>query len=113
MPNCEVAAIKSLKVKFINGLDDMITGADVGSLMSATHDEPDSVSKLNGPDLSILNVNWTGLEIAHLFLFAIFRLLCMQKTQTAIETKRNAVVDETLMIKVLAFDLGLAFLACK
>lgn len=113
MPNCEVAAIKSLKVKFINGLDDMITGADVGSLMSATHDEPDSVSKLNGPDLSILNVNWTGLEIAHLFLFAIFRLLCMQQTQTAIETKRNAVVDETLMIKVLAFDLGLAFLACK
>jgi hypothetical protein len=91
----------------------MITGADVGSLMSATHDEPDSVSKLNGPDFSILKVRWTGLEIAHLFLVAIFRLLCMQKTQMAIETTTSDDVAETQITRVLVFDLGLVFLACK
>ncbi|KAK1549212.1 hypothetical protein Q3G72_006281 [Acer saccharum] len=45
---------RSLKVKFINGLEHMITGAEFGSFKSATHDVPDWVSKENCPDFSIL-----------------------------------------------------------
>lgn len=97
-------------MKFINGLADMITGADVGSLMSATQDEPDSVSKEKGPDFSILKFGWTGLEIAHLFLFASFFLLYVKKKQNTREASRNPDEDDKPMTKALVFDLGLCLL---
>ncbi|PON87293.1 hypothetical protein TorRG33x02_169290 [Trema orientale] len=70
----------------------MTTGADEGSLRSAIHDEPDSVSNEKGPDFSILKGSWTGFEIAHLFFLATRRLLLYihTKKQTAIENRASA-----------------------
>lgn len=73
-----------------------MTGADVGSLISATHDVPDSVANENGPGLSILKLGvWTGFEIAHLFLRVNFFLLQQQKMQNPIETRRKAEEQDT------------------
>ena len=63
----------------------MTTGAEVGSLISATHDVPDSVSNENGPDFSNLKGIWTGFEIAHLFFCLCLFLL--QKRTVQIDTK--------------------------
>lgn len=108
-----MAAIRSLKVRLIRGFSNITTGADVGSLMSATHDVPDSVSNENGPDFSYLNGNWTGLEIAHLFFLAAVFLLYNKPIQMAMKTTTTADAHDRPRTRGLVLeDLGFLVLVC-
>lgn len=111
-----MAAIRSLKVRFIRGFSNITTGADVGSLMSATHDVPDSVSNENGPDFSYLNGSWTGLEIAHLLFLATVFLLYNKPIQIAMKARTTAdALDRptTRGFLLVVLDLGFLVLACS
>lgn len=89
----------------------MTTAAEVGSLMSAIHDDPDSVSNENGPDFSILNGIWIGVEMDHLLCLALLLFLHLQYANTAAATMMAAEASDAARIKVFrAFDLGLGFL---
>lgn len=112
MPKCDVAAIKSLNVRFINGFSNITTGAEVGSLMSATHDDPDSVSNENGPDFSILNGICIGVEMDHLFCLALLLFLHLKyKTAAATATTAADEASDVARITVFRFlDLGLCSL---
>jgi hypothetical protein len=102
-----MAAIRSLKVKLIKGFLNITTRADVGCLMSATHDIPNSVSNENGLNFSYLNCNWTGLEIAHLFFLAVVFLLHKNPIQMAMKKTTNADAhDRPRTMHLVLDDLG-------
>lgn len=100
-------------MRFISGFSNITTGAEDGSLMSATHDVPDSVSKEKGPDFSILNSACIGFEIAHLFLRFSFLLLYMQYVQIAMARTRNADAHDKDKTRSLGFDLRFFFARCS
>lgn len=97
-------------MRFSNGFSNMTTGAEVGSLISAIHEDPDSVSNENGPDFSILNGIWIGFEMDHLFCLAVFLFLHMQYVKTPMaRTMKDDASDVTKIKVFLVFDLDFFF----
>lgn len=96
-------------MSLINGFSNITTGAEVGSFRSAVHEDPDPVSKLNGPDFSILKDTWgVGWEIAHLIFLALFFLLYIQQKNRAMAKPIDNAIGK-IRAKYLIFDLGFRF----
>jgi len=110
LPKCDVAEMRSTKVRFMRGFSNMTTGAEEGSFRSATHDVPDSVSNAKGPDFSIFTFTGTGLEIAHLFFFAhCLFLLQRHTTHMHSPTTTSAEAHDKAAIMLLGFCFDFCF----